>query len=268
MIRIGSIYHEGEVGEFRAGDDAVGWKGADGSRAVVHASGSVLQADWLEGTFKILFRAGADAAKIQVFTLQGFANSQFDEIARHFQDFYNVRIKRHGASGFVVQGSPERAVPTVDEFVGRGDGPRPAAGPAAVPASRPPPETARALLPSPRKPAHGGRGRGAGQCHPGSILEGWVWKQSRYLRQWRRRWFVLMPQRLDSYKEFRGGDATETIYAGSIVRAYAADDELNLGRSFCIAAGDRKFFVVCDNEEQRQDWIREISGVLLVKSRC
>merc|ERR1712048_1268799 len=53
------------------------------------------------------------------------------------------------------------------------------------------------------------------RVHPGSCLEGWVWKRSRYFRRWRRRWLVLMPNMLMSYRE-RIGVPTETIGAGSV----------------------------------------------------
>merc|ERR1719450_576473 len=36
--------------------------------------------------------------------------------------------------------------------------------------------------------------------HPDSIKEGWVWKQSRHLKRWHRRWLVLTSHTLQTYK--------------------------------------------------------------------
>merc|ERR1719487_900817 len=55
-----------------------------------------------------------------------------------------------------------------------------------------------------------------------SVLEGCVWKRSRFLKKWRRRWLVLTKNALESLKQRGGLKATESIEAGSVHRVYSA----------------------------------------------
>jgi len=102
----------------------------------------------------------------------------------------------------------------------------------------------------------------ATRTHPGSILEGWVWKRSRFLRRWRRRWLVLLPRGLYSYKKRGDLVATETVMAGSVTRVYNADSEVLQTRSFAVALRRRTHFMVSDDENQKQAWMREITRAL------
>lgn len=101
------------------------------------------------------------------------------------------------------------------------------------------------------------------RTHPGSILEGWAWKRSRFLRRWRRRWLVLMPQHLMSFKSRGSAVPTETVLAGTVQRVYCADSEVLQSRSFGVALSRRTHFMVCDDEKQREAWVREINKTLL-----
>ena len=63
-------------------------------------------------------------------------------------------------------------------------------------------------------------------CHPSDfsgLLEGWVWKRSRFWKRWRRRWLVLLPEELRSFRSRqaarqRGTQATEVVMKGSVLR--------------------------------------------------
>ena len=55
------------------------------------------------------------------------------------------------------------------------------------------------------------------------LLEGWVWKRSRFWKRWRRRWLVLLPEELRSFRSRqaarqRGTQATEVVMKGSVLR--------------------------------------------------
>mmetsp|Transcript_102127 Transcript_102127/g.284357 ORF Transcript_102127/g.284357 Transcript_102127/m.284357 type:complete len:473 (-) Transcript_102127:201-1619(-) len=104
------------------------------------------------------------------------------------------------------------------------------------------------------------------RAHPGSLLEGWVWKRSRFLRRWRRRWLVLMPRNLMSFKG-RGGSTvpTEAISAATVLRVYSAESELLQGRSLGVATPNRTYFIVCDTEAQKEAWIRAINKELVAR---
>lgn len=95
-----------------------------------------------------------------------------------------------------------------------------------------------------------------------SLLEGWVWKRSRFLKNWRRRWLVLTKLQLESMKTRGGKKPTETIEAGTVHRVYAADGEVNMARCFCVASNKRTFFMVCDDEAQKAEWIKQITATL------
>lgn len=103
------------------------------------------------------------------------------------------------------------------------------------------------------------------QSHPGSLLEGWVWKRSRFLRRWRRRWLVLMPERLMSFTSREGAVATETVAAGTVLRVFNADSEVLQARAFGVAMSKRTYFMVCDTEAQKQAWIRDIQKALVTR---
>eukprot|EP00913_Durusdinium_trenchii_P020645 g19388.t2 len=69
-------------------------------------------------------------------------------------------------------------------------------------------------------------GRPLRYTHPNSILEGWVWKRSRILKRWRRRWVVLCPGELMSFKNRGLREPTEVVPAGTVLRVYSADGEV------------------------------------------
>lgn len=104
--------------------------------------------------------------------------------------------------------------------------------------------------------------RSARQSHPGSLLEGWVWKRSRFLKKWRRRWLVLMPNALFTFKMRGDREATEVIEKGTVLRAYSAENEISLSKCFCVATARRNFFMVCDEEEQKRAWVSKTTQAL------
>lgn len=65
-------------------------------------------------------------------------------------------------------------------------------------------------------------------------MEGWVWKRSRFWKRWRRRWLVLLPEELRSFRSRQAAQAatkagsaangasgaTEVVLKGSVIRVY------------------------------------------------
>jgi len=104
--------------------------------------------------------------------------------------------------------------------------------------------------------------------YPTSVMEGWVWKRSRFLKMWRRRWMVLLPGQLVTLKT-RGQHApTEVIPAGSVYRVYNAEAEVQQARCFCVGIRERNYYMVCDNESQQRSWIEAIEQTLCKKNRA
>jgi len=95
-----------------------------------------------------------------------------------------------------------------------------------------------------------------------SVLEGWVWKRSRFLKKWRRRWLVLTKTALESLKTRGMSKATEIIESGTVHRVYSADSEVQMARCFCVVGNKRQFYMVCDDEAQKAEWIRQVVAVL------
>eukprot|EP00929_Paragymnodinium_shiwhaense_P078622 TRINITY_DN40775_c0_g1_i1.p1 TRINITY_DN40775_c0_g1~~TRINITY_DN40775_c0_g1_i1.p1 ORF type:complete len:560 (+),score=167.71 TRINITY_DN40775_c0_g1_i1:85-1764(+) len=92
-----------------------------------------------------------------------------------------------------------------------------------------------------------------------SILEGWVWKRSRYLKRWRRRWLVLMPDHLASFKVKGDTFSTELIDAGLFSRTFNAEHRAEQVRCFCVETKKRRYYIVCDSQAAVNQWINEIS---------
>lgn len=96
---------------------------------------------------------------------------------------------------------------------------------------------------------------------PGSIREGWVWKRSRYLKRWRRRWIVLMPEGLHAYKDRQDAKPTESIDRG--IRSVTCGDHfVQQANCFCVQTSGRSYYMVCDDGEQNKQWSRDIARTL------
>ena len=71
--------------------------------------------------------------------------------------------------------------------------------------------------------------------------EGWLYKQSRYLKSWRRRWAVLTRTHVYTYKieqeyMLRGpGCYTECIDASDISKVHSAKDDTGIGKNFKLS---------------------------------
>lgn len=98
--------------------------------------------------------------------------------------------------------------------------------------------------------------------YPDSVFEGWVWKQSKHLKIWKRRWLVLRFDQLNSFKRRNKRSPTITFKPGDVFDVYIADYELALQKTFCIQGYGRKFYVACDTKEHREKWMREVLQVL------
>jgi hypothetical protein len=110
-----------------------------------------------------------------------------------------------------------------------------------------------------------GDARRAHYTRPDSVLEGWVWKRSRFLKTWRRRWLVLTRLGLESLKQRSGLKPTESMEKASVHRVYSADGEVSMARCMCVVSANRMFYMVCDDEAQKEEWMKQITEVLCKK---
>ena len=89
--------------------------------------------------------------------------------------------------------------------------------------------------------------------------QGWIYKESAMLRQYRKRWLVLTPERLYTFKKERVYDApTEEVDLRQCGTVKSADDMTNRPFSFTVQVPDRNFFLVAMSDADRNEWVAAI----------
>uniref|UniRef100_A0A7S0ZVI3 PH domain-containing protein n=1 Tax=Noctiluca scintillans TaxID=2966 RepID=A0A7S0ZVI3_NOCSC len=103
--------------------------------------------------------------------------------------------------------------------------------------------------------------------HPDSIMEGWVWKRSRFLKRWRRRYLVLVPSLLSCFRAPGDRCPTESARAIEFNNVCCADGCVKKNMAFCVSVIKRKYFMVCDTDGQKSAWMSAISEALRCRPR-
>mmetsp|Transcript_25119 Transcript_25119/g.58337 ORF Transcript_25119/g.58337 Transcript_25119/m.58337 type:complete len:121 (+) Transcript_25119:104-466(+) len=91
------------------------------------------------------------------------------------------------------------------------------------------------------------------------IKEGWMVKQSKYMKEWRKRYFVLTSQYICSFKD--QGDIrnpTEVIRLRECSTVKSADEDTGRDNSFRVDTPDRVFWLIADNATEKESWIGHI----------
>jgi len=90
--------------------------------------------------------------------------------------------------------------------------------------------------------------------------EGWVFKESAVVRQYRKRWMVLTPDKLYSFKLERGyhQPPTEEIDLKQCGTVKSADDLTNRQYTFTVQVPDRNFFLMASSDAERNEWVAAI----------
>mmetsp|Transcript_120207 Transcript_120207/g.347393 ORF Transcript_120207/g.347393 Transcript_120207/m.347393 type:complete len:123 (-) Transcript_120207:173-541(-) len=91
------------------------------------------------------------------------------------------------------------------------------------------------------------------------VKQGWLIKQSRFVKEWRKRWFVLTHQYICSFKaqgELR--NPTEAIRLRECSCVKAADEDTGKTNSFRVESPNRVFFLIADTAAEREEWIGNI----------
>jgi len=95
--------------------------------------------------------------------------------------------------------------------------------------------------------------------------EGYLFKQSRHLKQWRRRWFVLDDNKLYSFKDKENTkDATETIDLKVFSSVKSSEDFTGKANSFDVYSPDFVFSMAAECESDKEDWIRAIGRAIVM----
>ena len=95
--------------------------------------------------------------------------------------------------------------------------------------------------------------------------EGFLEKQSRHLKRWKKRWFVLQDSTLYSFKKERVYDSpTEVIDLKVFSSVKSSEDFTNRSHSFDVYSADMVFSMVAGSENEKEDWIRAIGRAIVI----
>lgn len=95
--------------------------------------------------------------------------------------------------------------------------------------------------------------------------EGYLEKQSRHLKRWKRRWFVLDDSILFSFKnEKEYTNPTEIIDLKVFSSVKSSEDTTNRKYSFDVYSADTVFSMVAESESDKEDWIRAIGRAIVL----
>merc|ERR1712137_1079498 len=91
------------------------------------------------------------------------------------------------------------------------------------------------------------------------VKEGWLVKQSKFMKEWRRRWVVLTRDYLCSFKqqgEYR--NPSEAIRLRECSTVKSAEEETGKENSFRVDTPGRVFHLIADNATEKEAWIGNI----------
>eukprot|EP00931_Biecheleriopsis_adriatica_P043025 TRINITY_DN24581_c0_g1_i1.p1 TRINITY_DN24581_c0_g1~~TRINITY_DN24581_c0_g1_i1.p1 ORF type:complete len:119 (-),score=22.17 TRINITY_DN24581_c0_g1_i1:108-464(-) len=96
------------------------------------------------------------------------------------------------------------------------------------------------------------------------VKEGFLVKQSKHLKDWRRRWFVLTPQYLCSFKQ-QGhlSNPTEVIRLRECSTVKSADEDTGKENSFRVDSPQRVFWLIADSSQDKEAWIGHIGRMMV-----
>lgn len=96
------------------------------------------------------------------------------------------------------------------------------------------------------------------------VREGWISKQSRFMKKWRKRWLVLTSTTLCSYKSERVYDnPTERVVLKECATVKSAEDDTNQPFSFRVETAARVFFFVANDAAEKEAWIGAIGRMMV-----
>jgi PH domain len=97
------------------------------------------------------------------------------------------------------------------------------------------------------------------------LKEGWVDKRSRFIKEWRKRWMVLTPRFLFSFKNQQGykTSPTERLRLQECATVKSAEEELKKDFSFRIDTRDRTFYFAANDSQEKESWIGSIGKAMV-----
>lgn len=105
------------------------------------------------------------------------------------------------------------------------------------------------------------------------VKEGWLSKQSRNVKEWRRRYVVLTKDYIASYKYgpldvYKSSDATELIPFGQMMTVRSAEHEVQQEHAFTLQRQKdaRFFYFVAESAQEKEGWVGAIGRQMVRKT--
>ncbi len=94
------------------------------------------------------------------------------------------------------------------------------------------------------------------------VKKDWLFKQSRFLKAWHRRYAVLTKTHLMTYKSEDSSDTPTEVFIISNCNAIrTADDETKKPNSFKLLHQDSEYFFYVEQGKDKTEWLQVISIV-------
>ena len=95
------------------------------------------------------------------------------------------------------------------------------------------------------------------------ITQGWIEKRSRHLKKWRRRWMILTPQYLETYKSDNIKGRTERIILQQCATIKSIDEDLKIPLTFRLDSKSTSFYFKADDQTSKDMWIGAIGKIMI-----
>jgi hypothetical protein len=96
------------------------------------------------------------------------------------------------------------------------------------------------------------------------LKEGWLSKQSKFLKDWRKRWFVLTPEHLFTFKNEKSYKSpTEVLVLKDCTTVKSAEDEIHKENTFRIDSYNRTFYIQASTSSEKESWIGAIGKAMV-----
>ena len=99
--------------------------------------------------------------------------------------------------------------------------------------------------------------------------EGWLFKESRFWKTWRKRWWVLTKKWLITFEneDWRNeSKPTEQLYMGKWKTVKSIDDEVNKNNAFKVDIEGTVFRFYTDTYADKEAWIGALGRAMIKKS--
>merc|ERR1712187_423909 len=96
------------------------------------------------------------------------------------------------------------------------------------------------------------------------VKEGWLVKQSKFMKEWRRRRVVLTAQYLCTFKnqgDYR--NPTEALRLRECSTVKSAEEELGKENCFRVDTKERSFYLIADSAQDKEAWIGNIGRMMV-----